>query len=59
MHFSDAQIVPALIHVLSISMRALKHRPTCGSGYPKLAMYSAMHLAKDSDLLQTSLYGQI
>ena len=40
-------------------MRILKHRSTCGSGYPKQATHSAMHSATDSDFLFTSVQGQV
>ena len=35
--------------------RILKHRSTCGSGYPKLALYSAT----DSDFFQILFQGQV
>ena len=37
----------------------LKHRFTCGSGYPKQATNSAMHSATDLDFLFTSVQGQV
>ena len=40
-------------------VRTLKHRSICDSGYPKLATYSVTYSATDSDVLQTSLQGQV